>query len=46
MGHAKAENKNQWRLREVFSVCLNITPVQLIMSFSIVLNRGDFKCVL
>lgn len=39
MDHAKAEDENQWMFREV---CLNRTHVQL-MSFSVVLNKGDFK---
>lgn len=46
MDHAKAEDENQQRFREVFSVCLNLTRVHLTASFSVVLNRGDFKRIL
>lgn len=44
--HAETEDENQWRFRHVFSVCLNLTRVQLIVSFGVVLNRSDFKHIL
>lgn len=43
MDHSKAEDGNQWRFMEALSVCFSLARVQLIVRFSVVRNRGDFK---